>query len=679
MNAQNPLLDTSYQIDGKFIPFDRIKTEHFAPAFEETIQRARENLKKLSLQTGEASFSSIIEGIEFFKEDLERVSSVFFNLLSANTNEEMQKLAKEVSPKLAELSNDLLLDANIFRQVKAVWDRRESLNLNLEQKRLLELTYKSFQRNGALLSESDKNKLREIDKKLSRLSHEFSDNVLKATNEYQKLVTEETDVKDLPKNVVEEARAAAEAKGHKQGWLFTLQFPSFYPLLQFCPNEALRKEVWLANSSKAMKDACDNRGVAKEIAELRHQRANLLGYESHAGFVLEERMAEHPEKVKTFLADLLNASYAVAKNDVDELKALKKELTGKSEFCPWDVAFYSEKLKAKKFNFSEEELRPYFPIEKVIDGVFLVANKLYGLKFKERRDIPVYHPDVKTFEVADERGALVGFFFADFFPRESKRAGGWMTTYREQGLLKGKVVRPHVSIVCNFTKPTASEPSLLTLDEVRTLFHEFGHSLHALLSQCTYPSLAGTNVYWDFVELPSQIMENWVEEKEALDLFAAHYKTGEKISPDFVDKIRKEKKFQAGLFSLRQLSFGFLDMAWHAGDPALIKDVEAFEEKVLAPTTFFPRQPGTSVSTSFSHIFAGGYSSGYYSYKWAEVLDADAFEFFKERGIFNSEVARSFRDEVLSRGGTEPPMELYKRFRGREPDPKALLRRDGLL
>jgi peptidyl-dipeptidase Dcp len=672
----NPLFSLNQVDDTHFIPFPAIQTEHFGPAHDKYLEEARANLKKL--ETAPATFSGIIEGIEGFRENLDRVSLVFYNLNSANTNEAMQALMKEYSPKMAELANDLLLNAKIFALVKSVYEQKDSLSLSTEQKQLLDKTYKAFRRNGALLNETQKEKLREIDRVLSRRGAEFSEHVLKATNEYVLYVKDFEAIKDLPSATLEDAKATAKAKGKESAWAFTLHFPSYIPFLQYCSREDLRKELWTAYMSKGMKAPLDNKPVLKEIAKLRHERAKLLGYESHAHFVLEERMADNPKRVFSFLEELLQHAKPAAEKDLAEARAAKKKHVGKEDFHPWDMAFYSERVKKEKFNLSEEELRPYFRLENVIEGVFEHAKRLYGLQFKERSDIPVYHQDVKAYEVKDASGAFMGLFYADFFPRESKRGGAWMTNYLEQGTWSGKKLRPHVSIVCNFTKPTPTQPSLLTLMEVKTLFHEFGHALHSLLTDCHYASLSGTNVYWDFVELPSQVMENWSTEEEGLALFARHYQTNAPIPKELVKKIKDSAKFQAGWQAVRQVSLGLLDMGWHSQDPGE-SDVAQFEKEKMGRALFFPMEPGTSVSASFSHIFAGGYSAGYYSYKWAEVLDADAFEFFKERGLFNQEVAKKFRENVLARGGTEHPMELYKRFRGREPDPKALLRRDGLV
>ena len=678
--TQNPFLKPSTLPYGAF-PFDQLKKEHFTPALDIGIKEAKENLEKIRVLSAPATFDNSILVLESCSEKVSLVSSVFFNLLSAESDDDLQALAKEISPKLAEFSSDITLDPKIFSKVKAVHDARASLTG--EKLRLVEKTYKDFVRNGALLPDEKKEQLRKLDQELSKLSPEFSDNLLKATNAYQMHITDKSQLAGLPESAVE---AAAEiAKESKlEGWVFNLQAPSMIPFMTYADNRELRKKLWFASSSKAYKDQFDNSSLCIKIAQLRHERALLLGYKSHADFVLEERMAESPEKVSAFLERVLDKSLPAARRDVDQVAQLMKELSGggqqPAELMPWDYSYYSEKLKMRDYNFDEEELRPFFKLEKVIDGVFEHARRLYGLKFKTVSGIPTYHTEVRTYEVVDEQtGKFVGLFYADFFPRKSKRNGAWMTSFREQGMWNGKIERPHVSIVCNFTKPTDTKPSLLTMDEVRTLFHEFGHALHALLSECTYVSLSGTNVYWDFVELPSQIMENWALEKEGLDLFAAHYETGEKIPVELTEKIKATQKFQAGYFSIRQVTFAMLDLAWHSGDPSKIRDVSEFENNATKRTQILPKLPGTNASCSFSHIFAGGYSAGYYSYKWAEVLDADAFDLFKEKGLFDRTVADSFRENILSKGGTLHPMELYKKFRGREPDPDALLRRDGLI
>jgi len=684
---ENPLLTKSHHAHGAF-PFDQLRKEHFLPALNEALRLAKHNLEVVRQSTESASFENTILALETGSEAVGRVSTIFFNLVGTNSDEEIQAMAREISPKLADFSSDVLLDGVLFQRVKAVWENREKLGLKGEELRLTEKSYKDFARNGGLLDDKTKSALREVDQQLATLAPEFSDHVLNATNEFKMWLDKIEDLEGLPESTVEAAAIAAKeeaSKGKQEGqWLFTLHGPSYVPFLTYSAKRELREKMWRAYNSRAFRDANDNEPVAKRIAQLRHDRAKLLSYKSHADFVLEERMAEKPEKVTSFLFQLLEKAKPAALRDIEAVRTLKKELGDPSELMPWDYGYYSEKLKMRSYDLDQEQLRPYFKLENVIQGVFEHARQLYGLKFKEISGLPVSHPDVKTFEVNDEdSGRYIGLFYADFFPRESKRGGAWMSTFQEQGLQGGTIERPQVTIVCNFTKPTATKPSLLAFDEVSTLFHEFGHSLHSLLSDCKYVSLGGTNVYWDFVELPSQIMENWALEKEALDLFAVHYETGEKIPKDLTDKIRASAKFQAGYSAVRQLQFALLDMAWHSQDPASvddpIDDIDVFERKVTAQTNLLPRVEGTNWSVSFSHIFAGGYSAGYYSYKWAEVLDADAFELFKEKGLFNKDVAKSFRENILSRGGTQHPMELYKKFRGREPDPDALLRRDGLL
>lgn len=679
MTKQNPLLE-KFALKDQAVPFDQIKTEHFMPALDEAIQQAKTNIEAIKRNKSEPSFENTIVALETCSEIVERVIGIYGNLESAHASEEHQALAKDIYPKYTTFSSDVALDEEIFHKVKVVYDKRNSLDLNKEQLKLLEKSYLSFTRNGALLDNSGKEKLRGIDQELSILGPKFSEHVLKATNSFEMLLDKKSDLEGLPEGAIEAAAFLADSKGHKGQWLFNLQMPSYLPFLTYAKNRALREKVWKAYNSKAFKDKYDNQDTIKKIVTLRHQRAQLLGFKTHADFVLAERMAKDPATVKEFLTKLLEPSKAAAKRDFAEVSAFAKETEGISDLQPWDFSYFSEKLKEKKYSFNEEDLRPYFKLENVVEGVFEHARRLYGLVFKETQDAPKYHPEVKAYEVFEEKtGKYISLFYTDFFPRETKKGGAWMTTFRDQGLMDGDVRRPHVSIVCNFTKPTPTKPSLLSYDEVRTLFHEFGHALHGMLSDCTYRSLSGTNVYWDFVELPSQIMENWVGEKGGLDLFARHYETNEPIPADLVAKIKRSSQFQAGWSSLRQLQFGLLDMAWYSQDPSKISDIDAFEIESTKETRILPKIEGTNSSCSFSHIFAGGYSAGYYSYKWAEVLDADAFEYFQEKGLFDEEVAKKFKDNVLSRGGTEHPMELYKKFRGREPDPKALLRRDGLI
>jgi len=660
-------------------PFSQIKIEDYVPAFNEGIALAKVEIDAIVNNPDAPTFENTIVAMDFSGDILDRLSSIFFNLNSAETNDEMQKIAQEVSPLLSEFGNDIRLNADLFARVKAVYDQKDSLNLNPEQTTLLDKKYKSFSRNGANLPEDKKNQLREIDKELSKLSLQFGENVLAETNNFELHLTDEKDLSGLPEGTIEAARLLAKNQ-EKEGWIFTLDHPSYVPFLTYADNRELRKKMAIAFGAKAFQNnEFDNQENVLKIAKLRFERANLLGYKTHAHFVLEERMAESPEKVFSFLNDLLAKAKPAAQKEFAELTAFAKELDGIEQLEKWDGAYYSEKLKQQLFNLDDEKLKPYFQLEKVLEGAFTVAKKLYGLTFTEVYDIDKYHEEVTTYEVRDANGNLVSIFYADFFPRKGKRNGAWMTSFKSQYVKDGVNERPHISNVCNFTKPTETKPSLLTFNEVTTLFHEFGHGLHGMLANTVYPSLSGTSVYWDFVELPSQIMENWCYEPEALALFANHYETGEIIPIEYVQKIKESASFQEGLATLRQLSFGLLDMAWHGQDPTNITDLKAFETEQFANTQLYPDVKENAMSTAFSHIFQGGYSSGYYSYKWAEVLDADAFEYFQEKGIFNEEVAKKFKDNVLSKGGTEHPMTLYKRFRGQEPKPEALLKRAGLL
>lgn len=679
MTSNNPLL-MPFTAKDQAVPFDQIKVEHYLPALDEAITLAKSNIAKIKANSATPDFENTIVALETVSEKADVIATIYGNLESAHSDDAFQALATEIYPKLTALASDVALDEEIFKRVKTVYDNRNSMKLTAEQTRLLEKTYLSFVRNGALLSPEQKETLRQIDQEMSVLGPKYSENVLKATNSFEMFLDKHEDVAGIPEGVLEGAAAAAEAKGKKGQWFFNLQIPSYLPFMTYANNRALREKMSKAYSSRAFGGEFDNQEIVKKIVTLRAKRANLLGFKTHAEFVLAERMAKDPGTVATFLQKLLKASKAAGQKDVSEVFEFAAKLDAIPELKPWDFGYYSEKLKEEKYAFNEEDLRPYFKLENVVDGVFTHAKQLYGLTFKENKDIPVYHPEVKAYEIYEEKsGKYMGLFYTDFFPRETKKGGAWMTQFRGQGLIGGELKRPHVSIVCNFTKPTPTKPSLLTYDEVRTLFHEFGHALHGMLSDVTYQSLSGPNVYWDFVELPSQIMENWAGEKEGLDLFARHYETNEPMPEDLIKKLKASQQFQAGYASCRQLQFGMLDMAWHTADPSLIKDVDAFEEMATAETRLFPKVPGTNSSVSFSHIFAGGYSAGYYSYKWAEVLDADAFEYFKEEGLFSPEVARKFKEFILSKGGTEHPMDLYKKFRGREPDPNALLRRDGLI
>jgi Zn-dependent oligopeptidase len=671
-------LTSTFNTKHNTAPFSQIKLEDYKPAFIENIAQAKAEIDAIITNPDAPTFENTIVGLDFAGATLDRLSSIFFNLNSAETCDEMQKIAQEVSPLLTEFSNDIALNEDLFKRVKAVYDQKDSLTLTTEQATLLDKKFKGFSRNGALLNEKDKLKLREIDTELAKIKLTYGENVLAETNNYQLHITNEDDIKGLPDGAKEMAASLAKSK-ELDGWVFTLDFPSYLPFVTYVENRELRKEIAIAAGKKSFQDnEFDNKENVKRIVELRHKRANLLGYKSHSDFVLEERMAQNPEKVLSFLNDLLEKAKPAAQKEFAQLTAFAKEIDGIEQLEKWDGAYYSEKLKQKLFNFDDELLKPYFKLENVQNGAFTIAEKLYGITFKEVFDIDKYHEDVQTFEVLDFENNLVAIFYSDFFPRKGKRNGAWMTSYKSQAVKNGINERPHVSIVCNFTPPTETKPSLLTFNEVTTLFHEFGHALHGMLANTTYPSLSGTSVYWDFVELPSQVMENWCYEPEALALFAKHYETGEIIPQEYVEKIKESASFLEGMATLRQLSFGILDMTYH-GKSQTIEDVKAFEKQAMEGTSLYPDVEENCMSTSFSHIFQGGYSSGYYSYKWAEVLDADAFAYFQEKGIFNKEVATKFKDNVLSKGGTELPMELYKRFRGQEPKADALLKRAGLV
>ncbi len=672
---QNPLLENFDEA-----PFSKIKDEHFKPAFLQAIEDARAEIDAIAENKTEPTFENTIEALEFSGQLLDRVSSVFFNLNAAETNEQIQKIAQEISPLLSEFSNDITLNESLFKRVKSVYDQKDNLALTVEQNTLLDKKYKNFSRNGANLSEDKKKRLREIDAKLAKLKLTFGENVLAETNKYQMFLTDESQLNGLPEGAKEAAAQLAISKGKKNGWMITLDYPSYIPFMKYAKNRALRKELSLAFGSKGFhNDELDNQENVLEITKLRFERANLLGYKTHADFVLEERMAETPGKVHSFLNELLEKAKPAAEREFKQLEDFAKNLDAIDRLEKWDGSYYSEKLKQKLFNLDDEQLKPYFKLENVIKGVFTVAEKLFGLVFKQVTNVDIYHKEVKTYKVYDTAGKFIALFYADFHPRAGKRGGAWMTSFKSQYIANGKNVRPQISNVCNFTPSTPTKPSLLTFNEVTTLFHEFGHGLHGILANTTYPSLSGTSVYWDFVELPSQVMENWCYEREALELFATHYETGEVIPMELIAKIKETATFQEGMQTLRQLSFGLLDMSWHGTDPTQIINVKAHETKVFKNTNLYPDTPETCMSTSFAHIFQGGYSSGYYSYKWAEVLDADAFAYFKEKGIFNKEVATKFKDNVLSKGGTENPMTLYKRFRGAEPKVEALLERAGLL
>jgi len=674
---ENPLLqtfDTPFQTP----PFDKIKNEHFQPAIDAAIEEGRKEIDLIIDSKENPTFENTIVALDLAGKNLNRIASIFFNLNAAETSAELQKIAQQVSPMLSEYSNDIMLNEKLFERVKAVYDQKEILNLNTEQTSLLENTFKGFIRNGANLNEKDKKRFREISTELSKLSLDFQEHVLNETNAFELQVTSEEDLAGLPESVCEGAALTAKNKG-KEGWIFTLQFPSYFPFMQYSEKRELREKLYRAYSRRGNKNnENDNKEIIRKIVNFRLEKARLLGYQTYSEYVLTERMAESPEKVNHFLEKLHAASRPHAEKEYKAISDYAQKNGADFKLQRWDWSYYAEKLKQEKYNLSDEMTKPYFKLENVTKGVFDLAHRLYGLKFVENNEIPVYHKDVKTVEVFDERNRFMGVLFLDFFPRESKRNGAWMTEYRGQSNVNGNEIRPLISVVMNFTKPTETKPSLLTFNEVETFLHEFGHALHGLLSNITYSSLSGTNVYRDFVELPSQILENWAVEKEWLDLFAVHYQTGKKMPEELINKIIEARNYNAGYSSERQLSFGMMDMAWHSIEEPFEGDIIEFEKTATAKTELFDQVEGSSICTAFSHIFSGGYATGYYGYKWAEVLDADAFAAFKENGIFDKETAKSFRENILSKGGSAHPMELYKKFRGQEPSEDALLIRSGL-
>jgi peptidyl-dipeptidase Dcp len=675
---QNPLLlpfHTPFEVP----PFDQITTDHYLPALKEAIEMARAEILVIANSTDTPSFSNTIEALEASGELMSRAAGILFNLNSAETSDDIQNIAQEASPLLTAFNNEIKQNAKLFGRIQHVHNARASLGLNDEQMMLLEKTYKGFIRSGAGLNEEDKKRFGEIAIELSKLGLRFGENVLAETNAFELVIENEHEIDGLPTDAKMRAAQLAKEKGRDGAWIFTLQAPSYLPFIEHVHNRGLREKMYRAYMSKSFKgDQYDNRAIVKRIVALRRELANLLGYSTYADFVLEERMAQHPDTVIDFLHDLLNRALPKAKAEVEEIKAFMKELGANHELQRWDWSYYSEKLRKKKYDLDDELTKPYFKLENVIEGVFQTAGKLFGLHFVPNTTIPVYHRDVMAYEVRNEEQDVVAVFFADYFPRKGKRGGAWMTSFREEKKLSGRRVIPHVSIVCNFTPSTAHSPSLLTFDEVKTLFHEFGHALHGMLADTSYASLSGTSVFWDFVELPSQIFENWCYEKECLDLFARHHITNEPIPAEYIDRIKDSAIYHEAYATVRQISFGLMDMAFHHRITD-VDDVDQVEKDALAPTELFPTVDGTNMCVQFSHIFAGGYAAGYYSYKWAEVLDADAFSVFQERGIFDPETAHSFKSNILSQGGTAHPMELYKRFRGQEPALEPLLKRAGLL
>lgn len=667
---RNPLLQ-EFETLHQSAPFNEIREEHFLPAFLELIKISENEIEEIIQNKKEADFENVIEALAFSGEKLEVASSIFFNLNSAETNDEIQKIAQEVSPLLTEFSSKISQNKELFAKIKSVFEKKENYNLNEEQIMLLNETYKGFVRSGALLSDSEKEKLKKISIELSSKSLQFGQNVLAETNSYYKHITNEEELAGIPETIVEQYRQEAKDRD-LEGFVITLQYPSFLPAMTYAENRDLRKELALANGKKSFqKNEYDNQNLIKEIITLKEEKAKLLGYENYADYVLEERMAKSPAQVKSFLNELLEKAKPYAENEIRDLKILAAA-DGIEEMESYDHSFYAEKLRKQKFDIDDEELKPYFQLEKVQEAVFGLANRLFGLTFEETAAVQKYHEDVKTYEIYED-GKFKALLYADYFPRKGKRAGAWMTSFRSQSIKNGVNRRPHISVVCNFSKPGADSPSLLTFQEVTTLFHEFGHALHGVLANTTYPNLSGTSVKWDFVELPSQFLENYCYEPEFLTTFAEHYKTGEVLPAEKIEKIADSKNIMEGYQTLRQIGFGLLDIAYHT-DAAKVGDVKTFEVEETKATNLYPSNPETAMSPSFSHIFQGGYSAGYYSYKWAEVLDADAFQYFKENGIFNPEIAQKYKS-LLSAGGTKDPMELYKKFRGSEPKVESLLKR----
>ena len=676
-NMKNPLLTESSAPFGA-PEFDKIEDAHYLPAFEAAIAEAKAEIDAIVTNPDEPTFENTIEAMEYAGETLDRVAGIFYNLMEANTNDAMQATAEQISPMLTEYSMYVSLNNDLFQRVKAVYEKKDELGLEKDQLRILEENYKDFVRGGANLSDEDKALYSKWSEELSLVTLQFSKNVLAATNAYTLHVTDEADLAGLPEFVRTMAAETAAEKG-LEGWAFTLQAPSYSPFMKYSQNRELRKQMWVAYNSRAIGGENDNTEIVKKIIDLRIKIANILGYETYADYALENRMAKTTATVNDFIKNLLEPSMKYAKKDVaDVLAYAKKNGFTDDKLQSWDFSYWSERYQEAEYSLSAEELKPYFQLESCIDAVFGLANRLYGVTFKELNNVPKYHEDVKVYEVIDADGSHLALFYADFFPRASKRGGAWMTEFRGQSIKDGVERRPFINIVCNFTKPTADTPSLITHDEFTTFLHEFGHALHGIFAEGRYGSLAGTNVARDFVELPSQIMENWAFEPEYLNSFAKHYQTGEPIPADLIEKVVAAKNYLAGYAQVRQLHFGYLDMAWHT-----LKEVPAmstidFEAKTLAPYAVMPAVEGTAFSTSFSHIFSGGYSAGYYSYKWAEVLEADAFSLFKEKGIFNTEVSSSFRENILSKGSLEDADVIYRNFRGHDPQPEALMKKLGL-
>ena len=679
IQASNPFL-SKYRTPYSTAPFDKIKTEHYEPAFEAGIRQHQQEIDAIVNQRSTPTFENTIEALDRSGDLLTRVSSVFFALLSAESNDEMMEISQRISPKLSEHSNNINLNEGLFQRVKAVYDNREEMNLTPEQTMLLTETYNGFVRSGAILSGTDKERYRQLSSELSQLTLTFGQNVFKETNRFSMLLTDKKELEGLPQDIIEAAAELAREEG-KEGWLFNLSYPSYVPFMKYSSRRDLREKMYRAYNSRCTGGEYNNLDIMKRIAEVRLEIARLMGKNTYAEYALERRMAQNSQNVYNLLNQLLEAYTPTALQEVKEVQGFAIGKEGRNiTLMPWDWSYYADKLKDAKYDLNDEMLKPYFELENVKKGIFGLATDLYGITFQKNEAIPVYHPEVEAFEVKDADGRMLAILYTDFHPRSGKRSGAWMTEFKGQWRKKnGEDSRPHITIVMNFSRPSGNQPALLTYDEVETFIHEFGHALHGMFANTTYPSLSGTNVYRDFVELPSQIMENWLSEKDFLDRFAVHYQSGEKIPEALVQKIRDAGNFNVGYACLRQLSFGLLDMAWHTITAPIDTDVATFEKKATASTQILPAVEGAVTGAQFSHIFSGGYAAGYYSYKWAEVLDADAFARFKERGIFDKETATSFRKNILEKGGTEPPMELYKRFRGSEPSIEALMRRDGIL
>ncbi|MCI5060981.1 MAG: M3 family metallopeptidase [Alphaproteobacteria bacterium] len=695
--SNNPLLEkSSHPFEAP--AFDKIKEEHYLPAVKEAIEEAKANIQAIKDNPDAPDFDNTIVALELSSEKLDTAAGIFHNQFTAAGTDGLMELMKKIPPLVSAFKNEMSQDEELFVRIRSVYDQKDTLNLTPEQQTVLEDTYKGFVRGGTLLDDKAKARFKEISEELSKLYPTFANNVTKSAESFELIIEDEKDLSGLPKTAITGAKDMAEAKGYSGKWLFTLDYPSYIPFMTYADNRILREKMWRAFGNRAYEAPAKNwltqiwRAIANatfrtsydnsknilKIVALRDEKAKLLGFKNHAEFVLSERMAKTPEGVWDFLEKLRSNYKPAAEQELEALKKFAYENGGPEELMPWDTAYYGEKQKEALFGFSSEELRPYFPLEQTLDGVFTHFTKLFGLEFKEVENVPAWHKDVKTFEVIEQKsGDSIGLLYGDFFPRTGKKQGAWKTSYRDQGFTSDGMKKPIISIVCNFTKPAGDKPALLSFDEVTTLLHEMGHAVHALCSDVTYSSHSGTSVKWDFVELPSQLQENWAYKKETLDSFAAHYETGEKIPAELIEKLNKAKNFGIGMFGLRQVGLGTIDMSWHTVDPAKITDVAGFEEEITRNTRLFEPMGGPT-SSAFSHIFAGGYSAGYYSYKWAEVLEADAFEAFEEMGLYDPQTAQSYKDNVLSKGGSEDPSVLYRNFRGRDADPNSLLRREGL-